>query len=219
MQTLLQIHRVTLTIFVYEGEEAVRPACITEFPLQMSSVPPHDPDALPLASPLEVSTMASPRMTDAAEAFIWRRRRRGEGPGPEPNNTVLSATLPRSCVRTLALNVRELARPLRYSFAVCTRSMSGASVLLARSADLCLESAAERVTGAFGGIYLPADAENCGGFEYTTLQFRDGGRELETLRWLISEQAFLCSALPRIFSFPQVQVRVVLDPLAYLDVD
>ena len=219
MQTLLQIHRVTLTIFVYEGEEAVRPACITEFPLQMSSVPPHDPDALPLASPLEVSTMASPRMTDAAEAFIWRRRRRGEGPGPEPNNTVLSATLPRSCVRTLALNVRELARPLRYSFAVCTRSMSGASVLLARSADLCLASGAERVTGAFGGIYLPADAENCGGFEYTTLQFRDGGRELETLRWLISEQAFLCSALPRIFSFPQVQVRVVLDPLAYLDVE
>ena len=215
VQTLLQIHRVTLTIFVYEGDDAVRPACITEFPLQMTSVPPHDPDALPLASPLEVSFMESP--LDAAEGLA--RTRRGTGPGPEPNNTVLSATLARSCVRTLALNVRELARPLRYSFAVCTRSMSGASVLLARSADLCLESDEDGVTGAFGGKYLPADAENCGGFEYTTLQFRDGPRELETLRWFISEQTFLCTALPRIFSFPQVQVRVVMDPLSFLDMD
>lgn len=216
VQTLLEIHRLTITIFVYEGEDDVRPAHITEFPLQMTSVPPHDPDALPLASPRDATSPNG--ATDAVEGF-FARRRRGPGPGPDGTNTVLSATLPRSCVRTLALNVQGLARPLRYSFAVCTRSMSNASVLLARSLDLSLESAADGVTGAFGGTYLPSDAENCGNFEYTTLQCREGFRELETLRWFISEQTFLCTALPRIFSFPQVQVRVVMDPLSFLDMD
>ena len=142
--------------------------------------------------------------------------RRRPGPGPNPENPALCATLSRTNIRHLALNLRGLEHPMSYMLVVGSRSMSGAAVELART-DL-FRPVHGGALGAFGGTHLPSSVEGAG-FEYTTLRGNADALELETLHWFISEPDFLFLALPRIVVFDQIRVQVVSDPLVYLEVD
>ena len=58
--------------------------------------------------------------------------RRRPAPGPNPESPALCATLSRTNIRHLALNLRGLEHPMSYMLVVGSRSMSGAAVELAR---------------------------------------------------------------------------------------
>ena len=45
LQIFLAHHRLSLTVYAYEAESPFRPAYVSEFPLMIDFLPPHDPTA------------------------------------------------------------------------------------------------------------------------------------------------------------------------------
>ena len=45
LQVFLAHHRLSLTVYAYEAESPFRPAYVSEFPLMIDFLPPHDPTA------------------------------------------------------------------------------------------------------------------------------------------------------------------------------
>ena len=110
---------------------------------------------------------------------------------------LMSASLPRASVRTLATNLRLLGRPGGYVFVVGTRSLEGAVVLLDRSPYTEL---AGLVGGVVKGLTDLAD------FEVGLLE-SGGRRAISSLKWTLKEEHFLLLARARVVS-PGFSVEV-----------
>jgi hypothetical protein len=180
LSAFLGSHRMCIVAYVYEPGEDLAPAAVMELPADAWSLPPH----AALASPADSGRIP----------YDATRIQRAEGAGPDPTRSVLVISVARSTLRELGRNVRHLQQPVRYSFVVGTRSLTGTVVEMSRSEMVDL-TAPDPVRGAFGGAYVESQTRQ-GGFDVRHVQSpAPDTSALESVLWSMPEPDFLDFAL------------------------
>ena len=154
LSVFLRNHRMCIVAYAYDADDDIAPSAVMELPADAWSLPPHARLASPVASPAVPFDILASDPT---------RLQRAEGAGPDPTRNTLVISVARSALRELGRNLRNLQQPVRYTFVVATRSLTGSVVEMSRSRMVDL-TAPEPVRGAFGGVYVESQSGE-GGFD------------------------------------------------------